>query len=593
MKRCPVCGTFYDGADKLVCDADGAELEVVRETGTEQDPLIGTIVDGRYEILGVLGRGGMGSVYRAQQTSVEREIALKVIVGETSADLGNRFMLEAKLTSSLRSMHTVTVFDFGVTEDMLYLAMELLEGRSLKEMLDELEQLPWRQAVKIADAIADSLAEAHDKGIIHRDLKPANIHMATIGSETDWVKVLDFGVAKFLHDDSITGLTGTGMVVGTPYYMSPEQARAKPLGACSDIYALGIMLYEMLTGMPPFVGDATVDVLIQHVTDAPNPIHPNDVVEPLPPGLQGLVMSMLAKKPEERPTSARDVRAAFKTLLETGSLEGTYDDPEALGEPRSEDEARKHRGDTTESELSGATVMVTTPAHMGLLDEEDASLLDASEPTRSKAPLFAGLAALLIGGVLFMLTSGDAPQETQASATESASTEVMKSGPSDEAAAEAPSAEEAAKPATGEARAEAAPRKLTLTTTPPGATVLLPNGLQLQGVTPIEMDAPTEATVITLKREGYLDQRHTLGPESAERVTLTLAVDPKVKAAAAAAASKATADKKAKATAERKAKRTKAKSKAKRAKAKVKSPKRAKKPSKDKRKKRRRPGMLR
>ncbi len=158
MKRCPGCGTYYDRAEQEFCVVDGLPLE--GEVTEDADPFIGTIVDGRYEVLSVLGRGGMGAVYMARQKSVEREIALKVIVGETSADLRNRFMLEARLTSSLKSVHTVTVFDFGVSEDMLYLAMEYLEGRSLKDMLDVVEHLPWRTCLKIVSAIAESLGEA-------------------------------------------------------------------------------------------------------------------------------------------------------------------------------------------------------------------------------------------------------------------------------------------------------------------------------------------------------------------------------------------------------------------------------------------------
>ena len=141
----------------------------------------------------ILGKGGMGAVYKARQTSVERDIALKVILGKTTSDLRGRFMLEAKLTSSLQSVHTVTIFDFGVfqspaKDDVLYLAMEFLEGRSLEDKLDDVPQLTWRESLKIVSAIAESLEEAHEKGIVHRDLKPANIHLAKMGSDPEFVK---------------------------------------------------------------------------------------------------------------------------------------------------------------------------------------------------------------------------------------------------------------------------------------------------------------------------------------------------------------------------------------------------------------------
>jgi len=327
MKRCPGCGTFYDDDAQKFCEVDGLTLDLVPGGEEKVDPFLGTVVDGRYLVESVLGKGGMGAVYKARQTSVGRDIALKVILGETTEDLRGRFMLEAKLTSSLQSVHTVTIFDFGVFEDMLYLAMEYLQGKSLDDVLDEVDHLPWRKALKIVGSIAESLEEAHAKGIIHRDLKPANIHLAKMGSETEFVKVLDFGVAKFIADESHAGLTGTGMIVGTPNYMSPEQARARPLDTRSDLYALGIMLYEMLTGVPPFTGEATVDVLLKHVTELPPPICEDDLAGPLPAGLRGFVLTLLEKDPDERPQSARAVRDAIKTFLEGGTLEHLYPDP--------------------------------------------------------------------------------------------------------------------------------------------------------------------------------------------------------------------------------------------------------------------------
>ena len=156
MKRCPECGTFYESDDIEFCEHDGAVLESM---GGEEavDPFIGKVVDNRYQVESILGKGGMGAVYKARQTSVDRDIALKVIKGETNDDMRKRFMLEAKLTSSLRSVHTVTIFDFGIAESMLYLAMEYLEGRELEEKLKDTSQLHWREAARITAAIAESL----------------------------------------------------------------------------------------------------------------------------------------------------------------------------------------------------------------------------------------------------------------------------------------------------------------------------------------------------------------------------------------------------------------------------------------------------
>jgi len=557
MKRCPGCGTYYDRAEQEFCVVDGLPLE--GEVSEEEDPFIGTIVDGRYEVLSVLGRGGMGAVYMARQKSVEREIALKVIVGETSADLRNRFMLEARLTSSLKSVHTVTVFDFGVSEDMLYLAMEYLEGRSLKDMLDEVEHLPWRTCLKIVSAIAESLGEAHDKGIIHRDLKPANIHMAQMGHETDFVKVLDFGVAKFLSEDSQSGLTGTGMVVGTPSYMSPEQARAKPLGACSDIYGLGIMLYEMLTGVPPFTGEATVDILLKHVTELPPAISDEELVEPLPAGLRGFVMAMLEKEPGDRPQSAREVRDAIDTLLDGGTLDDVYPDS-TEGDAEAGEPGPRSR-EPAEDDLNAATIMVTSPAHLGLADA-DHTEVRAALPVRRKRNLGVGLAvaALVVGGIVFATTGGEdapgagdkaaapsptasmdapttksEPKPSKAEATTALVTVPKAPAPASKAAPAAPAVKAAAPAPAVKAAAPARPNKLTIVSKPPGATVLLPNGLQLQGVTPLTIDASSDAMTFTLQKRGYVNLKHTLDAGRSGEVRLKLEVDKAARKARARA----------------------------------------------------------
>ena len=304
MKFCKTCGGFFD-EELETCPDDGSELVELQQEQDEEDPLIGQVLDKRYRVLSRLGLGGMGAVYRAMQTTTRREVALKVIRGDIAQDGTKRFMVEAHTTSALRNVHTVTIFDFGQAEGgVLYLAMELLEGRPLDNALKHDGAMPWPRALRIAAQIAESLVEAHDKGIVHRDLKPANVFLTPMGDDPDFVKVLDFGIAKLQHGGMTTNLTGTGMVLGTPRYMSPEQARAQVLDARTDVYSLGIMLYEMLAGQPPFDSDHPLSLMMKHCQEPAPPLaqfHP----EPSIPGsLQALLDGSLAKDRNERIASA-------------------------------------------------------------------------------------------------------------------------------------------------------------------------------------------------------------------------------------------------------------------------------------------------
>ncbi|MCA9515282.1 MAG: serine/threonine protein kinase, partial [Myxococcales bacterium] len=210
------------------------------------DPRIGKILDGKLEILDVLGRGGMGVVYRARQLSMDRDVAVKVLHGQAVADQESvqRFLHEAKVASRLRHPNVITVFDFGQTEDgLLYLVMELLEGTELSKVLDEERRLAPARVVHLMTQVCDAVQHAHDAGLIHRDLKPENIFlMAGSNLRADFVKVLDFGIARAQEVEGSERLTRTGTLCGTPAYMSPEQILGDKLDARSDIYSLGVML---------------------------------------------------------------------------------------------------------------------------------------------------------------------------------------------------------------------------------------------------------------------------------------------------------------------------------------------------------------
>ena len=257
---------------------------------------------GRYRLEEVIGRGGMSTVYRATDLSLDRVVAVKVALdplAEENPVYVARFKREARAAAALNDPGVVTVFDAGADGPTRYIVMEYVDGRSLAEILRDEGPLEPRRAAHIAAQIADTLAAAHAAGIVHRDVKPGNVMVTA----EDRVKVLDFGIARI--SDSVT-LTQTASVLGTAPYMAPEQAMGNPADARSDIYSLGCVLYEMLTGQPPFMADVPAAVLHQHVRVAPRP--PITLNPAVPPALDALVLQMLAKDPRGRPQTATEVR---------------------------------------------------------------------------------------------------------------------------------------------------------------------------------------------------------------------------------------------------------------------------------------------
>jgi serine/threonine protein kinase len=275
------------------------------------DPLIGQTLDGRYEIIEPIGKGSMGIVYRARQLSVERDVAVKVINPETipvtlSTGAFERFQNEAKIISNLRHPNTVKLYDFGKTEDgRLYLVMELLHGQPLDKLLEQ-GPLDEKRTLSILRQVADSLSEAHQHGIVHRDLKPANIFVDQVSSQ-EVVKVLDFGIAKVAANPL---QTATGAVIGTPAYMSPEQAQGEPIDASTDVYCLGILAYHCLSGGLPFRSDTPVGILMKHVNEPPPPLSGIQIS----PATERLIMRMLSKDPKQRPSTAANVQKALADL---------------------------------------------------------------------------------------------------------------------------------------------------------------------------------------------------------------------------------------------------------------------------------------
>jgi serine/threonine-protein kinase len=303
---CPTCGdAFAPHCD--VCPDDGAAL--VRPY-SKTDPLVGKVLDDRYRIMRSIGEGAMGVVYEAVQLSMRRPVAVKVVREELGRDLmvTQRFLREARLLMSVSHPNIVEVYDYGETASgRLYLVMELLRGNSLDAILAHDGKFTPRRTCSLGIQLCDALTAAHLQGVVHRDLKPANV-VLTPGFG-DWLKVLDFGLAKHLGE-SATELTFTGAVVGTPMYMPPEAIRSDAPDPRSDLYALGCILHELLSGAPPFGGESSAIVLARQLDDLPPPL-PADV----PADLRKLVNRLLAKDAAARPATAADVRAVLEGCL--------------------------------------------------------------------------------------------------------------------------------------------------------------------------------------------------------------------------------------------------------------------------------------
>jgi eukaryotic-like serine/threonine-protein kinase len=269
-----------------------------------QDPFIGKVFDGRYEILARIGEGGMGVVYKARQVSIDRVIAIKMLNPQMASDQQwvQRFSNEARACSRLQHPNTIRMFDFGQSQQdgRYFLTMEFLEGTVLRGAIQQGPMAPNR-VVKILIQCCASLAEAHAIGIIHRDIKPDNVFLLNMAGSPDFVKLLDFSVAKLLQENDRMK-TQAGVVFGTPQYMSPEQGRGLPLDARSDLYALGILGYEMLTGRVPFNDDNPMTVLQMHLRSELPPLPPN-----LPPNVVAVVRKALEKDPSRRYQSAGEM----------------------------------------------------------------------------------------------------------------------------------------------------------------------------------------------------------------------------------------------------------------------------------------------
>jgi serine/threonine-protein kinase len=327
MLHCPTCGRHYS-PDFEICPEDQSPLQADATIAAPPptDPLLGHTLDDKYRLDEQLGIGGMGTVYRARHLLIDRPVAVKVLNQRFVEDEAarTRFRREARAAGRLQHTNAVTVTDFGESRDgYVYLVMELLEGRTLRDVLAKEAPLDAARSVSIMMQISAAVAAAHEAGIIHRDLKPANIFIVQRAEVPAVVKVLDFGIAKLaaetLDEDEPMTLTLIGAMIGTPRYMSPEQCDGAELTPAADVYSLGVILYEMLTGTVPFSGSTPLAIAMKHTGETPR--SPREFVSTIPAALEQVVLHTLEKQPQDRPANAAEFRKELLATAERLGLE--------------------------------------------------------------------------------------------------------------------------------------------------------------------------------------------------------------------------------------------------------------------------------
>ena len=441
--RCPQCGRTFPATVKL-CPDDGSVLDEQAPAGSKH---LGTVLDGKYRLDSYLSKGGMGSVYKATHVMLDKAVAVKLINAEivSSPDIVRRFQREARAATTLNHPNIAGVYDLGQTGDgTLYIAMEFIDGPSLKSVLSKEGPMAPARIVSLMWQVSAALAVAHRHSIVHRDLKPHNIMLTRDDHGREVAKLVDFGIAKTF--DEATQLTQTGFVVGTPQYMAPEQAEGKPVDGRSDIYSLGVILYEMLSGDVPFNDPSTPMILIKHIKDAPVPPSVKNPDAHVSPELEGIAMRCLQKDPTARFQSAEEFGSALNTVSLTPGGEAIKKDTAAAaawdfttivtpvvipqGAPTVRTPAPQQKtavGQTAPMSTRSAPPVIADPPPSPAAVSAPKSTSSASF---SMAPVLVAAAVIVVGliaGVWYVFgrspaTPASAPETTAASAAPTAAT---------------------------------------------------------------------------------------------------------------------------------------------------------------------------
>lgn len=468
-------------------------LEGVGVSG-RHDPNIGQTFGGKYLIERLLGEGGMGVVYLARHKAIGKRFAIKLLHGDAVKDpeVVERFKVEAQAASSIGSEHIIDITDFSEAVDgSTYFVMEFLDGRPLGKLIEELKRVPPMRIARIAKQIALGLGAAHQAGIVHRDLKPDNIFLCKrSGGEVDFVKILDFGIAKV--GQSANKLTKAGAIFGTPHYMSPEQASGSPVDHRTDIYALGVILYEASVGRVPFDADNFMGILTQHMYKAPVP--PRAVPEcppDLPPGLEVIIMRCLRKKVEERYSSMEELADDLDRLLR-GEVPRAAHEMMALSAGYQS---------IANSALVAAGMPKPIPGEP-----------PGGVPTKPKWPIIAGVAGVL-AVVAIAVVALVGPSKTDAKQPEKETPVATKP-------TETHTATAAPTPAPTPTVAKKS-RVILVSSNAPNAKVF--EGDKEIGETPfnVELEEGTKKTLI-VKASGYADKTITVDAKTASKLTTTL-----------------------------------------------------------------------
>lgn len=510
---CPACNTRYEEGGAF-CARDGTPL--MRDPQAGKSDLVGQILADRYRVVRLVGEGGMGQVYEAQHVNINKRFAVKLLRPEivSNAEAVQRFRQEAWSASSIGHENIIEIEDFAtLPSGAVYLAMEFLVGQSLAERMREQPPLTFAEALDIVLQVGSGLGAAHDKSIIHRDMKPENIFLAEKHGRSI-VKILDFGIAKVSGADGNKSLTRTGTIFGTPHYMSPEQALGKPLDHRSDIYSVGVIMYELFTGKVPFEAESFMGILTKHITSTPRPPREMAPERDIPPEIEAVIMHAMAKEPDDRYQSLAEFVSDVAAIAAVSA-------PELL-QPRTGSAVRQVHASGAMAARTPLPMAARTPLPTPLPARPPSGNLSSvpalstvSQELPAPAKKKSLLPWVLVGGVALAAAAtavvlGGHPAATVPDKTLVPPAAIVTPTPPTGAVVQPTVAPPAA-----------TMEEVIVDSIPPGAKIFV-NGVAVAD-TPeaLKVEAGKSETIV-LKKEGFLDASETLDPQKSHKALVRL-----------------------------------------------------------------------